>query len=81
MSEETIERNVQGIERTLRALLAPPLGSGLPEPMVGGREFGSFWVGASDGGSVIKEHAMLLKTSGCEHRLLTASPQPRSVLH
>lgn len=34
MSEEIIERNVQGIERTLRSLLAAPPESNLQEPMV-----------------------------------------------
>ncbi|PSC70485.1 tyrosyl-tRNA synthetase [Micractinium conductrix] len=34
LSEEVIERNVAGIERTLRTLLRPPPGSGLAEPLV-----------------------------------------------
>ncbi|KAI3426284.1 hypothetical protein D9Q98_008657 [Chlorella vulgaris] len=34
LSEELIERNVKGIELTLRTLLQPPPGSGLPEPLV-----------------------------------------------
>lgn len=34
LSEEVIERNVRGIERTLRTLLQPPPGSNLPEPLV-----------------------------------------------
>ncbi|EFN56179.1 hypothetical protein CHLNCDRAFT_48743 [Chlorella variabilis] len=34
LSEKVIERNVAGIERTLRTLLQPPPGSGLPEPLV-----------------------------------------------
>lgn len=58
LSEEVIERNVRGIESTLRALLAAPPGSGLREPLVvnnldwfGGmglltflREVGEWWV-------------------------------------
>ncbi|KAL4448413.1 hypothetical protein ABPG75_005632 [Micractinium tetrahymenae] len=34
LSEELIERNVRGIERTLHTLLQPPPGSNLPEPLV-----------------------------------------------
>ncbi|KAL4857707.1 Tyrosine--tRNA ligase [Chlorella vulgaris] len=34
LSEELIERNVKGIELTLRTLLQPPPGSGLSEPLV-----------------------------------------------
>ncbi len=34
LSEEALERNTRGIERTLRTLLTPPPGSGLAEPLV-----------------------------------------------
>lgn len=34
MSEAVIEKNTRGIERTLRALLAPPPGSSVAEPLV-----------------------------------------------
>ena len=34
MSEDTIEANTRGIERTLRHLLTPPPGSNAPEAMI-----------------------------------------------
>jgi hypothetical protein len=34
LSDSDVERNTAGIEANLRALLAPPPGSGLPHPVV-----------------------------------------------